>query len=100
MKFQVIGENRDTSARMTLEFESESKAAAERKAANQGMRVHRVVDISEGYPAQSHEPNPKAGNVHRSNSGGGIVKAIIVLAILSAVAWYFRGWILPRLGIH
>jgi hypothetical protein len=32
MKFQVIGQNRDTGARMTLEFQAESKAAAERKA--------------------------------------------------------------------
>jgi hypothetical protein len=95
MKFQVIGQNRDTGARMTLEFEAESKAAAERKANGQGMSVHRVVDITDGYPPLSHEPNPRAGNVHRS--GGGKLKAFLVLVILLAVAWYFRGWIMQRL---
>ena len=32
MRYKVIGQNRDTGARQTLEFEAESKAAAERKA--------------------------------------------------------------------
>jgi hypothetical protein len=98
MKFQVIGQNRDTGARMTLEFQAESKAAAERKALGQGMSVHRVVDITDGYPPLAHEPNPRAGNAHRP--AGGKFKAILILVILAAVAWYFRGWILQRLGIH
>jgi hypothetical protein len=95
MKFQVIGQNRYTGARMTLEFEAESKAAAERKANGQGMAVHRVVDISDGHVPMAHEPNPKAGNVYRS--GGGKLKGIIILLILVALAWYFRGWIMQRL---
>ena len=45
MKFQVIGASRDTGARMTLEFEAESKAAAERKAAQQGMEVRSVREV-------------------------------------------------------
>jgi hypothetical protein len=98
MKFQVIGENRDSGARMMLELEAESKAAAERKAINQNMRVHRVIDISDGVPSQSHEPNPRAGNVYRS--GGGKVKGIILLLILLAVVWYFRSWIMWRLGMR
>jgi hypothetical protein len=99
MKFQVIGENRDSGARMTLEFEAESKAAAERKAINQNMRVHRVIDISDGVPSQSHEPNPRAGNVYRSG-GGGKIKMIILLLLLAAVVWYFRGQIMWRLGMR
>jgi hypothetical protein len=98
MKFQVIGQNRDTGARMTLEFQAESKAAAERKANAQGMSVHRVVDVTDGYPPLAHEPNPRAGNAHKR--GGGKFKAILILVILLAVAWYFRAWILQRLGMH
>jgi len=99
MKFQIIGENRDTGARMTLELEAESRAAAERKANAQNMRVHRVIDISEGEAPTALEPNPKAGNVHRSSNDGGMVKAVILLVILLAVAWYFHDWILSRLGM-
>jgi len=98
MKFQVIGQNRDTGARMTLEFEAESKAAAERKAAGQGMSVHRVVDITDGYPPQSHVPNPRAGNGRRTS--GGKLKAILILLIILAVAWYFRAWIMHRIGMQ
>ncbi len=98
MKFQVIGQNRDTGARMTLEFEAESKAAAERKATGQGMSVHRVVDITDGYPPQSHVPNPRAGNVRRTS--GRKMKAILILLIILAVAWYFRVWIMHRIGMQ
>jgi hypothetical protein len=98
MKFQVIGQNRETGARMTLEFQAESKAAAERKALTQGMSVHRVVDITDGYPAMAHEGNPRAGNM-RGRSGGKL-KSILILVILLAIAWYFRAWILSRLGVH
>ena len=48
MKFKAIGSNRDTGARMVLEFEAESKAAAERKATQSGMNVNSVQDISDG----------------------------------------------------
>jgi len=99
MKFQVIGQNRDTGARMTLEFEAESKAAAERKATGQGMSVHRVMDITDGYPPQSHVPNPRAGNVRRS-AGGGKFKAILILLIILAVVWHFRAWIMHRIGMQ
>jgi hypothetical protein len=95
MKFHVIGQNRETGARMTLEFEAESKAAAERKATLQGMSVHRVLDISGGHGPMAHEPNPRAGVIYRPR--GGKLRKIIVLLILLAAAWYFRGWIMRRL---
>jgi hypothetical protein len=95
MKFQVIGQNRQTGARMMLEFEAESKAAAERKATGQGMSVHRVIDVTDGYPPLSHEPNPRAGSVRRS--GRPKFKAVLILVILLLAAWYFRGWIMQRL---
>lgn len=81
---------------MTLEFEAESKAAAERKATTQGMSVHRVIDITDGHPPMAHEPNPRAGNVRRGRSGGKL-KLILFLIIVIAVAWYFRAWIIKSL---
>ncbi|HEY1921470.1 MAG TPA: hypothetical protein VGG44_01795 [Tepidisphaeraceae bacterium] len=98
MKFQVIGQNRETGARMTLEFQAESKAAAERKAFTQGMSVHRVLDITDGYPPLAHEANPRAGKAHRP--AGGKFKAILILLILLGIAWYFRGWIMQRFTTH
>ena len=95
MKYQVIGQNRESGARMLLEFEAESKAAAERKATLQGMSVQRVVDISDGHGGMSQPPNPRAGVIYQS--GGKTLKKIVLLAIILAVAWYFRGWIMHRL---
>jgi hypothetical protein len=95
MKYQVIGQNRESGARMTLEFEAESRAAAERRATGQGMSVHRVIDISDGHVATAMAPNPRAGN--RGRSSGGKLKGIIVLAIILALAWHFRGWIMQKL---
>jgi hypothetical protein len=95
MKYQIIGQNRESGARMTLEFEAESKAAAERKATLQGMSVHRVVDISDGHGAMSQAPDPRAGVIYQS--GGGKLKKVILILIVLAVAWYFRGWIMRRL---
>ena len=56
MRFRVVGANRQTNARMILEFEAESKAAAERKATQAGMSVTRVEDITDGYIAPAMEP--------------------------------------------
>ena len=83
MKYRVIGSNRDTGARMVLEFEAESKAAAERKAAQQGMSVNRVEDITAGEPA--HTGVDYSG---RRSGGGGKIKMLIVLLIILAGAFY------------
>jgi hypothetical protein len=84
MKFKVIGASRETGARMTLEFEAESKAAAERKAAQTGMSVNRVEDITDGAVAHAMEPR-----FTRRRSGGGKFKLLVFLAIVIAAAWYF-----------
>lgn len=94
MQFKVVGQNRDTGARMTLEFTAESKAAAERKATQANMSVHRVIDITDG-PAGTGElsVNPDYRPV-RPRSNGGIIKLIILVAIIAAIAIYY--W--PRLS--
>jgi hypothetical protein len=98
MKFQVTGQNKNTGARMVLEFESESKAAAERKAMAQGMSVHRVEDISDGHVGKAHEPNPRAGRV--GGGGGRGMFLLIILIVIAVLAWLYRAQIMQRLGIH
>jgi len=87
MQYRVIGSNKDTGARMELTFEAESKAAAERKASQQGMAVNRVEDITDGH---THP----AGDVRHSKRGGagmGKIPLLILVVIVVAVAWYFFG---------
>ena len=67
MKFKVIGSSREKAARMTLEFEAESKAAAERKATQSGMSVNRVEDITDGYVSHAMEPR-RAGDAPAAES--------------------------------
>ena len=93
MKFKVIGSSRETGARMTLEFEAESKAAAERKATQSGMSVNRVEDITDGYPAHAMEPRAT-----RRGGGGGKLKFLVLLILIAGAAWYF--WPHIRQMIH
>lgn len=84
MKFKVTGSSRETGARMTLEFEAESRAAAERKAALSGMSVNRVEDISDGHTAHASEPR------HSRRSGGGsssILWRLLLFAVLAFAIW-------------
>ena len=86
MKYRVIGANRETAARMVLEFEAESKAAAERKATQAGMSVTRVEDVTDGYVA--HATEPRTSSRRGSGSGGRFVFLLLLVAIAGAV-WYF-----------
>ena len=81
---------------MSLEFEAESKAAAERKATQAGMSVHRVEDVTSGYPAKSNAPNPRAG---RFRSRRRRLPLFFIGVVLGILIWYFRASImhlLPR----
>ena len=92
MRFRVTGQNKETGARQALEFEAESKGAAERKAMQQGMTVNRVEDISDGG-------GPNTGVDYDTASRGRktglhpILKLIILIAIL--VLAYLFVW--PRI---
>jgi hypothetical protein len=86
MKFKVTGSSRENGARMTLEFEAESRAAAERKATTAGMSVNRVEEISDGRVAHASEPR------NSRRSGGGSFRTVVRLVALAAIAvaiWYF-----------
>lgn len=94
MKFKVVGQNRETGARMSLEFEAESRAAAERKATQSGMSVHHVQDVTDGYPATAMDP----GGARRRGKGGSGGVLILILLLAAAVAAYlFRGTIMGLL---
>jgi hypothetical protein len=84
MLYKVSGSNKDTGARMTLEFQAESKAAAERKANQSGMNVLRVEDVTDGESAKAYQ------STGRKKGGGGMMK-LIILIILIAVSVYFIG---------
>jgi hypothetical protein len=93
MKFRVTGQNRDRGARQVLEFEAESKGAAERKALQAGMTVNRVEDISDGDPARSGV-TPGGSMRARRGGGSGVLKLLIGIAILLGIAYA-----LYRMGI-
>jgi uncharacterized membrane protein YcjF (UPF0283 family) len=83
MKYRVIGQNRDTGARMILEFEAESKAAAERKASQQGMSVNRVEDITDGHVSHAYDAPLR----RRKGAGGKILMFILLLVLVVAILW-------------
>lgn len=91
MKYKVTGSNRDTGARMTLEFEANSKGEAERKAQQAGMNVNHaaLVDGGEDGPMET-----SARGMKRSTGMHPILKLLILIAIV-ALAYYFI-WPLVR----
>ena len=91
MKYKVTGVNRDNGARMTLEFEAESKAAAEREASRGGMSVHRVEDITDGHVAHALEPRVR----RRGEGGAGRVMRLLLVVAVVAAAYYFA-WPIVR----
>ncbi len=95
MKFRVTGQNKETGARQVVEFEAESRGAAERKALQSGMSVGRVEDISDGEPVKAGVVS--GGGARRSN--GGRFRGLIILLLIVTVAFalYKLGVIkLPR----
>jgi len=86
MQYRVIGSNKDTGARMELTFHAESKAAAERKASQQGMAVNRVEDITDGHV------HPAGDVRHSTGRGGGVGKLpiLLIIVIVAVAIYYFR----------
>src|SRR5688572_1737288 len=91
MRYNVVGQNRDTGARMSLEFEAESKAAAERKAAHAGMSVHHVTDVTDGDSGGGAPGTNPAYRGPVRTRGGGLLKLVILVIILAVLAYVFRG---------
>ena len=92
MKFKAMGANRTTGARMTLEFEAESKGAAERKAHQAGMEVHRVIDVTDGD--MTNPPMTDVGTGGRRTGMHPVLKLVLLLIVV-AIA-YFVVWPMVR----
>lgn len=90
MQFKVTGTNRDTGARMVLEFEAESRAGAERKAIQQGMNVNRVQELSEHEAEMERQAKRDAhrGEPLQKSKLPGLITLLLVLAIIAAVVYF------------
>ena len=86
MRYKVVGQNRDSGARMTLEFEAQSKGAAERKAAQAGMTVHHVADVTSGHEEHAGPAEGYRGPVR--SGGGGLFRLVLLAIVLAAVVWF------------
>ena len=85
MKFLVTGQNKENGARMSLEFEAESKAAAERKALGSGMTVNRVEDVTDGYAPKAHE---SWSGRNRSRRPSRALRLMVLVAIVAVLYLY------------
>jgi hypothetical protein len=93
MKFRVLGHRKSDAHRITLEFEAESKAAAERNARKQGLEVIRVeLAPTDADPASPAPARPAAGRVRTQppaptpHAGSGVTRLLVWLLILVAAA--------------
>ncbi len=87
MKYRCSGSNHETGARMTMELEAQSKAAAERKAAHSGMNVNHTEAVLEGVL----EPAKCCGCRPSKASAGGVALRFAVIFVLGAAAYLLRG---------
>jgi hypothetical protein len=94
MRFKVIGSRKETGARVQMEVEAESKAAAEKKSLGMGVVPNSIVDISDGEP--QHTGVKYEGKGGKRAGLNPLVKLILLVAILAA-AWYFL-WPMLRGG--
>lgn len=95
MKYRVIGSNKDTGARMILEMEADSKAAAERKAIQAGMYVTRVEDAA----LVREDMGSTRPVVSRRRSGGmSWLVEIIVIAVIAGLVYHYWPQIMALIG--
>src|SRR5207248_2482940 len=90
MKYRVTGSNRDTGARMILEFEADNRAAAERKAIQSGMNVNHiqaVTDDEESEPA--HVSSKHRGEPIQSGAASKLLAMLIFLIVAGVIVYLF-----------
>ena len=95
MRYHVTGTNHANGARMSLDLEAGSKAAAERKAQNAGMDVQHVQPMKDDEP---HAHSTHRGEDDGSGSGLWIKAAVIVIVMI--VAAYFAWPMIRRIFGH
>jgi len=83
MKFRVTGQNRETGARQIMEFEAESKGAAERKADKVGMSVNHATLIADTVEAHDTPVRKASGGV----SGKLVWIVVIAVVVVAVMNW-------------
>ena len=76
---------------MALDVDAPSKAAAEKKAHEAGMDVQHIQPVAEGN--DTHERHSHRGEDVDSGKSEFIVKLLIGLALVAAIAWFVLPWI-------
>ncbi|HEV8604899.1 MAG TPA: hypothetical protein VGQ99_06015 [Tepidisphaeraceae bacterium] len=93
MRFHVTGQNKDTGARMSLEFEADSKAAAQRKATSAGMNVpgmnvHRVEIAGQSVgPTSGIVPGGRGGKPLGIHPLLRLLISALGIAVLGYLLW-------------
>src|SRR5262245_37389290 len=100
MKYRVTGSNRDTGARMVLEFEAESRAAAERKAIQSGMNVNHVQSVtdSEDSPVESRPRSSQRGEPTAGSGPSKLLAMLVFLIVAAGLVWLFYPKIRALIG--
>ncbi|WP_428938657.1 hypothetical protein [Fontivita pretiosa] len=95
MKYRISGARHDTGARVTIELEATSRAAAERQANQAGIDVLHIEQVREQPQAEAPEAHP-AHSTHRGefppehHTGRWIAIGILVLIIVLVVMYWDR----------
>ena len=89
MKFKVVGSNRQTGARVTLELEANNRAAAEREANQLGTEVMHVEQVVEGEE-QPHGSRHRGEFEPESHLGRNILLIVLLVAIVLAVVYWAK----------
>ena len=85
MRFKVVGSNRQSGARVTMEIDGNSRAAAERQATQAGVDVLHVEPVAEETEEQ---PAPRAthrGEFVSESHPGRWIAVIVVIALAGAL---------------
>lgn len=100
MKYKIVGSNRSTGARVTMELDANNRAIAERKAAQAGMEVLHVEQMAEPGEIELEAP-PRAtrrGEFIPESYVGRRIAIFIVLAGLIVAAFFLFGHIRALMG--
>lgn len=87
MKFKVVGENRETGRRMSMELEADCRIGAEHRAAAMGMVVRHVgVVLDKPEPEQTPPPAQSVPAVVAAGADAPVAQTAVATAALPARA--------------
>lgn len=94
MQYRVVGQNRDTGARQTMEFDADSKAAAERKATQAGMTVTRVEVVND---TGGTGPALETRSSTRRPAGRNVIGWVLFLGLTALFIYFLKNGKTPPL---